>query len=70
VDDEYLRAAHWRTIIEFLNRNKMRVPRAQPNETVEPERHHVRLQAGLGNSYVEIAGQFFLQYYLQQLYCF
>jgi hypothetical protein len=43
----------------------MRVPRAQPNETVEPERHHVRLQAGLGNSYVEIAGQFFLQYYPQ-----
>jgi hypothetical protein len=22
VDDEYLRASHWRTIIEFLTRNK------------------------------------------------
>ena len=32
--------------------------------------HHVRLQAGLGNEYVEISGQFFLQYYLQQLFRF
>jgi hypothetical protein len=31
VDDEYLRASHWRNIIEFLNRNKMRV--SSPNPT-------------------------------------
>jgi hypothetical protein len=32
VDDEYLRASHWRTIIEFLNRNKMRVPSPNPTK--------------------------------------
>ena len=32
VDDEYLRAAHWRTSIEFLNRNKMRVPSPNPTK--------------------------------------
>ena len=32
VDDEYLRASRWRTIIEFLTRNKMRVPSPNPTK--------------------------------------
>src|SRR6266567_6056388 len=32
VDDEYLRASHWRPLIEFLTRNKMRVPSPNPTK--------------------------------------